>query len=334
MADADPAGVVGLRLMFDIENIFIALFAFMRFRTATEAAKGAFFRSLTVYAFAYLVTAAFINHLHADSYYGNLPDLVIGVPFMLLAALALGEPQSSGVLRDPSSVFVRVVNAGSPLMLPATLLVVSAALVRGHPVLAIAGCAIAILAYGLRSILIQMRSLDDRDALERLSRIDGLTGLANRRQFDDHLRHEWARARRSGEGLAVLMIDIDHFKLLNDSLGHPVGDQRLRATAQALAGCATRASDLVARYGGEEFAAILPGATKAQATDLAEMMRAAVDRLALASPAPDGRVTVSVGVGHCAHIGEVDVAGLVAAADAALYEAKQTGRNRWTVRSL
>lgn len=334
MADADPAGVIGLRLMFDIENLFIALFAVIRFRTATEVAKSVFFRSLTIYACVYLVTASFINHLHSDSYYGNPPDLVISVPFMLLAALALGEPQRSGPLHAPSSALVRAVNAASPLMLPATLLVVSAALVRGHPVLAIAGCAIAILAYGLRSILIQMRSLDDRDILERLSRVDELTGLANRRQFDEHLRHEWARARRSGEGLALLMIDIDHFKLLNDSLGHPVGDQRLRATAQALAACATRGSDIVARYGGEEFAAILPGATEAQAIDLAEMMRAAVDRLALASPAPGGHVTVSVGVGHCPRIGEAEVAGLVAAADAALYEAKQTGRNRWTVRSL
>lgn len=334
MADTSTAGVTGLRLMFDIENLFIALFALVRFCAATEAAKNSFFRSLTLYAFVYLATAAFINHLHSDAYYGLPPDLVIGVPFMLLAALAIDEPQWSGTLRDPSSPFVRAVRAGGPLMLPATLLVVSATLVRDQPILAIAGCAIAIFGYGLRSILIQMRSLDDRDALERLSRIDALTGLANRRQFDEYLRHEWARARRSGEGLALLMIDIDHFKLLNDSLGHPVGDQRLHATAQALAGCATRASDIVARYGGEEFAAILPGATEAQAIDLAEMMRAGVDRLALASPAPGGHVTVSVGVGYCAHVGEGDVAALVAAADAALYEAKQTGRNRWTIRSL
>jgi len=334
MADADPAGVVGLRLMFDIENLFVALFAFVRFRAATDAAKGAFFRSLAIYAFVYLATAAFINHFHSDTYYGLWPDLVIGMPFMLLAALALDEPQWNGVLRDPASGFVRVVRAGGPLMLPLTLLIVSATLVRGHPVLAIAGCAIAILGYGLRSILIQMRSLDDRDELERLSRIDGLTGLVNRRRFDEHLRHEWARARRGGEGLALLMIDVDHFKLLNDSLGHPVGDQRLRAAAEALAACATRASDIVARYGGEEFAAILPGASEAQAVELAEMMRASVDRLGLASPAPGGRVTVSVGVGHIGVVAEGDVAALVAAADAALYEAKQAGRNRWTVRSV
>lgn len=155
-----------------------------------------------------------------------------------------------------------------------------------------------------------------------------MTGLGNRRRFDESLRREWMRARRTGQGLALLMIDIDHFKLLNDAFGHPVGDARLRDVAEALAACATRGSDVVARYGGEEFAAILPAMTPDQAVMLAEVMRSAIERLDLPSPAPGGRVTVSIGVGHIDHVDSSDMTALTAAADAALYEAKQNGRNR------
>ena len=216
-------------------------------------------------------------------------------------------------------------------MLPATLLVVSASLVRIDPVHAVAGCALAILGYGLRTILVQLRSIDIQARLDRLSRIDPLTGLANRRQFDESLRRERDRASRTGASMALLMIDVDHFKMLNDEFGHPVGDERLRAVAKALAGCAAHDFSLVARYGGEEFAAILPAATPVQAMDLAERMRNAVERLALPSPAVEGRVTVSIGIGHVCRIDGGGAAALIADADAALYQAKRGGRNRSVV---
>ncbi|WP_163579159.1 GGDEF domain-containing protein, partial [Klebsiella pneumoniae] len=91
-----------------------------------------------------------------------------------------------------------------------------------------------------------------------------------RRQFDETLQREWNRARRADGELALLLIDIDHFKLLNDSYGHPVGDARLRDVAATVAACAARAGDLVARYGGEEFAVILPASGAEAATELAE----------------------------------------------------------------
>ncbi|WP_447764432.1 GGDEF domain-containing protein [Sphingopyxis panaciterrae] len=328
MADTDQVGVAGLRLMFDIENSFIALFALVRFVSSGESAKRGFFMSLTIFAFLYLATAAFINHLHSDSDYGGASDLVIGLPFIVLIGLAIGHRLPDEAARRVSPAFAQVVRVGGPLMLPATLLMVAATLVWKQPGLAIAGCAVAILGYGLRSILVQVRSLEDRDALDRLSRVDPLTGLANRRQFDESLHREWTRTRRGGAGLALLMIDVDHFKLLNDGFGHPVGDERLRAIADTLAGCATRAADVVARYGGEEFAAVIPNVTPAQAAMLAETMRSAIERLDLPSPAPDGRVTVSIGIGHSAHLVGNDPAALLAAADAALYDAKQGGRNR------
>lgn len=330
MADASDANVINLRLMFDIENLFVMLFALIRFCASADPARRRFFARLTIYALLYLLTAAFINHLHSDVYYGHWPDLVIGLPFLMLAGLALNAPwtEDGGSHTAPPRLFEQAVRVGGPLMLPATLLTVSAFLVRTHPVHAMAGCAGAILGYGLRTIFVQVRGLDAHDRLERLTLVDQLTGLGNRRRFDESLRREWMRARRTGQGLALLMVDVDHFKLLNDAFGHPVGDARLRDVAQALAACATRGSDVVVRYGGEEFAAILPAVTPEQAVMLAEVMRSAVERLDLPSPAPAGRVTVSVGVGHIDHVDGSDMTALTAAADAALYEAKQSGRNR------
>lgn len=328
MADASLENVGHLRSMFDIENLFIVLFGLIRFHASADSSQRRFFGSLAIYAVLYLATAAFINHLHSDVYYGYWPDIVIGLPFLILGGLALAGTKKGETASRASVSFEQAVRVGGPLMLPAMLLIVSAVLVRSDPGHAIAGCATAILGYGFRNIFVQVRSLNAHDRLERLTLVDALTGLANRRQFDASLRREWARAHRTDEGLALLMIDVDHFKLLNDSFGHPVGDRRLHDVAQALAACATRAPDIVARYGGEEFAAILPAVTPAQAILLAETMRSAVERLDLRSPAPLGHVTVSIGIGHIDHVADGDVAALIAAADRALYEAKQGGRNR------
>ncbi|RYD83302.1 MAG: GGDEF domain-containing protein, partial [Sphingomonadales bacterium] len=134
-------------------------------------------------------------------------------------------------------------------------------------------------------------------------------------------------ARRSGDGLALLMIDIDHFKTLNDLMGHPEGDARLRDVAHAIRGRARRAADVATRYGGEEFAVILPGVDPERALAQAEETRLAVEEMALKSPAPLGRVTVSIGVAHISGPHDENTAAFMAAADAALYRAKHAGRN-------
>lgn len=171
-----------------------------------------------------------------------------------------------------------------------------------------------------------------RAALAALASTDALTGLANRRRFDETLDSEWSRARRSGEPIALLMIDIDNFKRLNDTLGHPAGDRCLREVGRTLAQCIGRKSDLVARYGGEEFTAILPGASQGDAFRIAEWMRRMVAGKALQTPAEGGVVTVSVGVGWVRQAEGDDPSHLTAAADGALYEAKRAGRNRVAVR--
>jgi diguanylate cyclase (GGDEF)-like protein/PAS domain S-box-containing protein len=168
--------------------------------------------------------------------------------------------------------------------------------------------------------------------LAELSQTDGLTGLANRRLFDQRLQEEWQRAARHGVPLALLMIDVDHFKRYNDHHGHLCGDDCLRAVAQALLGCARRASDLVARYGGEEFAVLMPHASVDEAKAQAQRCLDTLTALALRhGDSPVGPlVTLSIGIGHLQPVVDDGVGpkDLLQQADRALYSAKHCGRDR------
>lgn len=166
--------------------------------------------------------------------------------------------------------------------------------------------------------------------LQRLSSLDGLTGIANRRQFDKMLDQEWQRALRNCTELALIMIDIDFFKLFNDTYGHQAGDDCLKAVALTLDRIVHRPSDMVARYGGEEFAAILPETDLEGALRVAEKMRDTVARLNMrhdASKVSD-KITLSIGVASMNPRGSDNPDILLAAADDALYRAKHAGRNR------
>lgn len=164
--------------------------------------------------------------------------------------------------------------------------------------------------------------------LERLASSDGLTGLANRRVFDETLEAEWRRAQRAGYAISVLMIDVDHFKRYNDAFGHQHGDQCLRRVASVLAESMSRAGDTVARYGGEEFVVILPATQKPGALEVAERIRAAVEALQMTHAGEEDEVvTVSIGVATSNAMIDSPIT-LVASADDALYCAKEAGRNR------
>jgi diguanylate cyclase (GGDEF)-like protein len=181
--------------------------------------------------------------------------------------------------------------------------------------------------------LVKQRTEELRLANEHLSRIsfiDALTGLANRRRLDEALEHEWRRACRSHTSLAVVIADIDHFKQYNDTLGHPQGDRCLVAVAEVFLQSLGRAGDLAARYGGEEFVVLMPGADHAAATAFAESLRAACEARAIAHPASSAGavVTISLGVASCIAFEDMSPSYLFAEADAALYRAKQAGRNR------
>lgn len=183
------------------------------------------------------------------------------------------------------------------------------------------------------ALLVLTRKLDDANReLTRLSSVDGLTGIANRRRFDESLLREWRRASRTGSPVSLLVADVDSFKPFNDNYGHQVGDECLKAVARTLELKLRRPTDLVARYGGEEFAAVLPETDLDGALAVAEAMRGGIESLAIthrfSAAAPV--VTISVGVASMRpeRGDETGFVGLIKAADDALFRAKRLGRNR------
>lgn len=164
--------------------------------------------------------------------------------------------------------------------------------------------------------------------LEQLSTTDGLTGLRNRRFFDQILQREMARAIRTRESICVLMIDVDHFKKVNDVHGHQAGDEILRRVAQTIRQTVHRSTDLLARYGGEEFILVLPGTSIHGAVHVAECIRSAVRRLNFNNISAGLRVAVSIGVHGAVPDSDASHENWIRCADEALYYAKANGRNQ------
>jgi diguanylate cyclase (GGDEF)-like protein len=170
-----------------------------------------------------------------------------------------------------------------------------------------------------------------RDALRALILLDALTGAANRRAFDERLAAEWRRCGRNGLPVALILVDIDHFKLYNDHYGHQAGDNTLMQVAGAMRRAAGRTQDLVARYGGEEFAILLPQLDARGAAGVARRLQSELEAMAIphaASPTAPS-LTLSMGIA-CMTPGENSMpADLIQVADALLYEAKAQGRNQY-----
>ena len=167
------------------------------------------------------------------------------------------------------------------------------------------------------------------EQLGKLARIDGLTEIANRREFDRMLEIEWLRSIRSQDPLSLMMIDIDNFKAYNDGYGHDAGDECIRQVALAIQSTMRRSADLASRYGGEEFVCILPETDPAGAMALAEIVRRNIESLNIPHEYSNGDriVTVSTGVATLQASAQRSPIELVKAADGALYHAKQSGRN-------
>lgn len=187
---------------------------------------------------------------------------------------------------------------------------------------------VALIAFVIVATLIAAREIGRRaqaeDRLEELATTDALTGLKNRRKFDDTIDNEWRRALRQYQPMALLMIDADHFKAYNDTHGHQAGDQMLAGIASCINASVRRAGDCAARYGGEEFAVLLPGLSEAEAVSVAETIRLKVQGWS-GQPASS---TVSIGVACVTPSRAGNWSGLLQAADKALYAAKAAGRNR------
>jgi diguanylate cyclase (GGDEF)-like protein len=171
---------------------------------------------------------------------------------------------------------------------------------------------------------------DMQKRLQMLSRMDALTGVYNRRHFDEYLEQVWQRAQHDQATLAIIMVDVDHFKLYNDHYGHQAGDSCLINIGKAMQDSLRRADDLVARFGGEEFVAVLPHASPEEAQVAAERLRSAIKALQMPHDASSTAPIVTVSVGLAcgkANPGQLAMSMLVAA-DNALYQAKRDGRDR------
>lgn len=336
----EPIPVALLVLTYHVENLGLAGGATVRLLAHRSAsAERRYYLALALFLWLYAACAGLYNQLTMVSPNGvGLRELLVDCPFLLLAAMALSpaakdSPASNTDQREPLALFI---NNFSPIFFTAALLGLGFVVMHQHFYLGMFSVFVALAAYALRSTTLQNRYMrtehalrEARDKLEQLSLTDGLTGVANRRCFDQMLELEWHHAVRSERPLSLLMIDIDYFKSLNDEFGHPYGDACLIKIAHALRSALPRSSDLLARYGGEEFAAILPATDRAGAEAVAAKMQQAVASLMIDNaPSRGGGVTVSIGSAMCIAAHGRNPAALVATSDQALYRAKQNGRNR------
>jgi diguanylate cyclase (GGDEF)-like protein len=335
--EPDLAGVFVMVRLEDALNLFMLLGALVRWFAAEDDAERDLFATLATYLAVYGALIVLNNHVFAGNpALGPEYGLFITLAFALLAGLALHGPALAPRSRHPRPLLARAVRVCSPLVLAGALLIVSLFLIRVNYEAGVVCVLVAVVGYGLRNTVAQMHHIERGDLLSRertelqaIARTDALTGVPNRHFLDEALDREWRRDARIGRPMAVLMIDIDHFKLLNDRYGHPAGDACLRAVARVLQDTLVRPSDVLARYGGEEFIALIHDADAAGGHVVGERLRAAVEGLRMEhSGSPFGVVTVSVGVASVTPSADAGAASLVQAADRALYDAKVSGRNQ------
>ncbi|MFZ4540041.1 sensor domain-containing diguanylate cyclase [Propionivibrio sp.] len=244
-----------------------------------------------------------------------------GAVGLLLAGLLLATWIGRGIA-DPIQALVApalALGRGEPLSIPELNL--TEAIAVGNALQA------------TQSLLLQREH--ERDQARTDSLTDGLTGLSNRRRFDAAIDLEFARMRRCGEPLSLIMLDIDHFKHFNDALGHPAGDACLRQVGDLINTIVSRTTDLAARYGGEEFGIILPNTDLSGATELAQRIEDGINWLAIMHPASSvaPHVTVSQGVITVDSTAAQSALDVVKLADALLYQAKLQGRNQIVARN-
>ena len=325
--------------LFDVENLFLPAGLALRYWAASSIGERRLFGALLGYALVYAASAGFNNHVTAlllQLDQGSYLDLTLPLPFVLFAAMASRANARTAAPRRVLALRVRYVRSASPWLLCVAVLGAGLALARYEYALGVAGVGVGVLGYGVRNLLREVQFLEQRRRLrdqqlaaQALTLVDPLTGVPNRRAHDEAFAREWKRALRSGRPLGVLLIDIDFFKRLNDTLGHQAGDACLREVAQAMRGALHRPDDRLARYGGEEFVALLPETDRDGCAQVAEALRAAVAALQLANPgATSGQVTISVGAACETVRPDRERAGLLQAADEAVYAAKHGGRNR------
>ncbi|MGF6721921.1 diguanylate cyclase (GGDEF)-like protein [Paraburkholderia sp. GAS41] len=332
-----PIAASTLVLTYNAENFILAVAATLRLLAQPRGRERRFYVVLCSYLWIYAVSAYVYNNWAATSDGHGVMDTLVDIPFLFFAVATMApRPLRNRVeeQQDKQTLTLFIENV-SPIFYTVALLALSMWVMREHFYVGTVGIFTALVVYATRATTLQGRYMrvqrelhEARDRLEQMALTDALTNTANRRRFDDALALEWNHAIRNRQPLALLLVDIDYFKLLNDRYGHPAGDRCLVSIALALQSALPRSGDLLARYGGEEFAAILPATDEAGARVVAATMQAAVHALKIRNESSTGLyVTVSVGVAVFGSP-QADAAEIIEAADQALYRAKQGGRNR------
>jgi diguanylate cyclase (GGDEF)-like protein len=320
--------------MFDILGIFLTLCAAVRLLGAERARERHFFFVLAAYLLTSTVFAAVRNRLTITSVAMDY-DFLLLPQFIVLGLLCLrGLPRWLESYR-PKLSLVDVSESLSPLFLGLGILGVSLSIFRSHPILGAMGASVAVIGYGVRNVITQSEQMATERSLvllqgelQNLAVTDPLTGIANRRGFDASIERMWNRVESSDMPLSVLIIDIDHFKLFNDSYGHDLGDLCLIEVANCLQEILIPLGCFVARNGGEEFAALLPAATFQQAMEIGETIRQSVSEIQVSYGNEPLLITVSVGLASSEKSPVSSAKALLLLADKALYDAKTSGRNR------
>lgn len=338
-----------LMYVYNVENLLLAGAVTLRLFGNPPPTKRRFYVALSIYLWMYAVVALSVGYLElARNAAQGLQDAFWGLPCLVLLGVLAFQRDGLSAGSEPHvnsnrSIALLLDNL-SPVLFTLVIVFMGARIAPPYHWIGFASIAVAVAIYGLRSALLQskyLRSQQDLaksgaalvDAIDRLRDLsirDGLTGIYNRRHFDEVLLSEWKRSIRTEKPLSLMLIDVDCFKELNDRYGHPEGDECLKKVAEQLAKTLRRSSDTIARYGGDEFAAILPETSAESAQLVVDAMRRSIADLKIANESSEVAPVVTVSVGICSEpaILSRSTEELLNAADAALYRAKKLGRNR------
>jgi diguanylate cyclase (GGDEF)-like protein len=337
-----------LMYVYNVENLTLAGAVILRLFGNRAPAKQRFYIALSVYLWSYAIVAFIVGYMELERNMAQgLQDVFWGLPCLLLLGTLSFRPNQLGagneIKRDSNRSIALLLDNLSPVLFTLVIVIMGARIAPAYPWIGFTSVMIAVVLYGLRAALLQSKYLKSQhdlassgralvaafDKLRDLSIRDGLTGIYNRRHFDEVLLSEWKRSIRTQKPLSLLLIDVDCFKELNDRYGHREGDECLKKIAEQLSKIIRRSSDTLARYGGEEFAAILPETTRDSAERIAEAMRTSVEDLKIANEGSRAARVATVSIGVCSENALLSrpAEELLNTADAALYQAKNQGRN-------
>ena len=321
-----------------VANILFAVAATVRIFSRRDSGERRFFRLLSAFLWANAVVSVLVNlvllhRLHVTV--GSALLVIADVPVLGMAVFSSvrtpARPAFTGTSGSGSFV-----DAGSSFLFPFSIFLMAASIVPVHLYVGMGCVMLTFILYAVRSTILQtsylavqeeLRQAHDRSRDQAL--LDGLTGIPNRRNFDLTLDREWKRSQRSGQPISLLMLDVDYFKRLNDTYGHPAGDSCLTQISSLMRARLGRGVDFAARYGGEEFAILLMDTGIDGARIVAEALRRSVETHAfthMGRPCP--AITVSIGIATRIPQLHEPYSVLVEASDEALYAAKHAGRNR------